>query len=1484
MRLVGMVIAAAMLLLLLTLVITPAAAEPLTDYRHIHVQVSNDGNARFNTFGNDTYYVKCDGGGLNAMHITNDASVRGGQVTISSDQSGTFYLTNTGGRGYNDEVILLLAVNGTIPDDFAVHIKSSGYRWEPGSIDDKEYVAGAVDESFGKEDFIYGPQIWRPSTQPDYPFFYGQDMTDTENTFNFMFIDLCLGQFYGDENTTDLGAVRIDYSFENLETFAAFDNYGYCKASNQDEGISWTNRVAGSGSSGYSVIGVPAPTEPTLTTITVSPETATLLVNENQTFTAMGYDQDGNEMPEVAFAWSSSNETVGTVNETGYFEALSSGTTTVFAVSGDVEGSAAVTVTALPQELTTIEVSAAPEQVLYPGEGHQFTATAYDQEGNEMPGITFAWSSSNETVGTVNETGCFEALVAGTTTITAENGAVNGTVEIPVETPPDWSFDLSGAEEKNVSRSGFIDLANEHPAEYTDYSSNTWGGVDLRVLVGMVDDDDPATLNTALAEKGYTIIVKGERRSRPFTLEIPSTDLIGEKQMVVANTMNGQEIRPGTFGREVYWPLKFLGGSREISALTEIELSLPKPSEIRVTPSEAVLKVGETATFSAETFDQYGNAIPDTPFAWSTDDESLGTIDENGLFTAVAGGSLNVTATYAGATGTAAVRVVPAGHEPATLYIDASGSGDYTTIQDAVTAAYDWDTIVVRDGTYNETVTVDKCLTIRSENGPEKTILNAPDPTAKVLLITTKDVTISDLTITGSSQSYRGLAVLVKDVEGVTFSGNIIKNNWNALFFDGCSGCVVRDNTFVKNAFGVHCERTSDSTIVGNEGVDNNYGAYILNGCTGLTVSGNTFTGGATGINIGRECTDNLVAENTLCHISSTGIRIDGAENRFTNNTIDDIPFYGIYLQNTGDNVFTGNVINASARAVGLIGGYNNVFVGNVFSNPTYWALYLGGATTKDNVFYLNDFVNVPTPTSAEVKQVWLSPEPVTYTYEGNTYTARLGNYWDTYTGVDKEGDGIGDEVYQIDGVNEQFGPLVKPKENYLVSAQPENGTASGKVSLKVPGCTFSAGEGGKKIAVDTSLVDSTLSDDGSEVTIYRGAYTLVFMTDGSATMAGGQITGNVTGISLIPRQLVLESAEAGLVGGSMVVNLTALPEDAVLAATLSVHPSAGVESAFTRTLNKQGLKNRGIASLLHVEKTGLEDGAEIANATIVMNVSKAWVDAVGGPGNVRILRLGEDGRSSVLNTICAGLNDQYGYGFCADSPEGLCDFGLVAVTNAAAPPASHSSSSSSGGSSNVAAISGSIPAGESQTFAVSKTAITRITVEAYDAIDDLLVTVQKASLTKDVPAPEGPTYQLIETALYHTDASAIDTVTLEFAVPTTWLKEHDLSTGKIVLLGYENDGWKPLKTTFVKEENGQALYSAEASGFSYFAIASGETTSATGQADETETPTPVVTDTPAPVEETTVPAKAAPTTQKSPVPWFLSIAAIGALFLVKRD
>jgi hypothetical protein len=235
----------------------------LPDYHHIDITLAHNAGSN---------YIKFDGGGLNALHLTTSPSEPYGQVTTTESESGTFYISDTGGRGFFDDLILMVAVRGDVPDDYAVHIRASGYRWEPTAVlnmppdvGNITYVYSSIGETFTATDFIYGPQSWRPYNGPDYPFYSGQDLTSTDETFRFMFIDLKVGALGPNSQLsglTDNGMAKIEYQITGDPRFTVFNVYGWCNQSNQGKGISWTNDVSGlsqSGLSGYSVLPPEAP-------------------------------------------------------------------------------------------------------------------------------------------------------------------------------------------------------------------------------------------------------------------------------------------------------------------------------------------------------------------------------------------------------------------------------------------------------------------------------------------------------------------------------------------------------------------------------------------------------------------------------------------------------------------------------------------------------------------------------------------------------------------------------------------------------------------------------------------------------------------------------------------------------------------------------------------------------------------------------------------------------------------------------------------------------------------------------------------------------------------------------------------------------------------------------------------------------------------------------------------------------------------------
>ncbi len=92
----------------------------------------------------------------------------------------------------------------------------------------------------------------------------------------------------------------------------------------------------------------------------------------------------------------------------------------------------------------------------------------------------------------------------------------------------------------------------------------------------------------------------------------------------------------------------------------------PAPSSntvttVTVSASSASLQVGQAVQFSAEARNSKGELVSAGQATWSVSPTSVATINSNGLVTAIAAGTANVTATISGVNGNLSVGVVDAG-------------------------------------------------------------------------------------------------------------------------------------------------------------------------------------------------------------------------------------------------------------------------------------------------------------------------------------------------------------------------------------------------------------------------------------------------------------------------------------------------------------------------------------------------------------------------------------------------------------------------------------------------------------------------------------------------------------------------------------------------------------------------------------------------------------------------------------------------------
>ena len=329
----------------------------------------------------------------------------------------------------------------------------------------------------------------------------------------------------------------------------------------------------------------------------------------------------------------------------------------------------------------------------------------------------------------------------------------------------------------------------------------------------------------------------------------------------------------------------------------------------------------------------------------------------------------------------------------------------YQKIQDAIDAANNGDTIIVRSGTYTENLTINKYLTLRSQNGASQTIVQ-PSGGSNVLAVSANGVTIRGFTIRNGTRGISLVSCANCQIQNSTCNGNTNANYAGILLHDQSYQNMVSGNTVTANGIGIAV--LSGSNTISDNQLDQNYwyavkvasdGNAITNNTvtngteSGIflqhalnnTIGGNTAQGNDEGIFLDSSSNGNTVSGNDLIGNSNAGVMISAsASNIIQANTIESNTNFGINVDQANGNTITANTIRSNGLCgVKLVSSGDNAVYNNVLHNNAsngcddtggnFWAV---AAQPGGNII-------------------------------GGPYLG--GNSWSDYPGRDLDGDGLGD-------------------------------------------------------------------------------------------------------------------------------------------------------------------------------------------------------------------------------------------------------------------------------------------------------------------------------------------------------------------------------------------------------------------------------------------------------------------------------------------
>ena len=355
---------------------------------------------------------------------------------------------------------------------------------------------------------------------------------------------------------------------------------------------------------------------------------------------------------------------------------------------------------------------------------------------------------------------------------------------------------------------------------------------------------------------------------------------------------------------------------------------------------------------------------------------------------------------------------------------------NYPTIQAAINAANNGDTVYVKSGVYQQLtdIEINKSISLIGQDEETTIISGVYWPPGTMI-----------------TQGVNDFVVI--NADNVTIEGFTFLNGLDACVVYG-SGCLISQNNFINN----------------NDGVDLK--------ADGNTVS-NCFFNGTTDVSVVVFYTDNnTVTSNVIQKSYFAGIYVDGgSDNAVVGNEVYDCADFGTILDmfSVNNTVANNEIANCgfedtpaplnfwnSGIVLNVYSDSNQIVENNVSDNKIGLSQRY---YSNNNSIYHNSFID----NQVQVKEVDGIPDCANLWDNG--YPSG-GNYWSNYGGTDSYhgpyqnmtgSDGIGDTPYVIDANNTDHYPLMLPSSSQITFDQTGVGSEFNGTVVTIDGANYSA-------------------------------------------------------------------------------------------------------------------------------------------------------------------------------------------------------------------------------------------------------------------------------------------------------------------------------------------------------------------------------------------------------------------------------------------